>query len=244
MKEKFVFYSIDDAITHTYPIRPAREFEMPWVSKVKENFQNTRKDYSLKKHIGTHMCSGIMNLVSNSWILTTWQDIVIRTNGDGESLDAIVPSHSPNGVPAVGVFGGDQLGYYTNLPPNTLKQQIKINLPWCFHAPDGWGLMYLPLQYHGESRFTSAVGVVNPVGGNQLNSILFWHVMEGDTLIKAGTPLCYLYPIKLDSNFDFEVRTVNEKEDRFEKSRSLLLSSAWINNKSAVTNLYKKVFGK
>ncbi len=244
-KDKFVFYSLDDAVTYGWPIRPATDFKMPWFEESKKEFANARKNTSLVKHTGTHMCSGVMGFLDQAWILTTWQDVIITTNNDKETFQFQYPCitpMNPNGV--CKTFEDKRLMDHLSLPAETVKNVIKFELPWRFHAPKGWGLKILPLHYHNETRFTSATGILDPEISNHINSIVYWHVLDGEVMLKAGTPLCYLYPIKLNTNFNFEVRTATEKEYNFDRSIQLAMSSSWIQCRSVFSILYKNLFHK
>lgn len=245
VKDKFVFYSLDDAVTYGYPIKPATDFKMPWFEESKKEFAKDRKNKDLEKHTGTHMCSGVMNFLNNAWILTTWQDVIIETNNDKESYHFQYPSASPfNPRGVCTTFEGRKFMDHLSLPVESVRSVLKFELPWRFHAPKGWGLQILPLHYHNETRFTSATGILNPEISNHINSIVYWHVLDGEVMLKAGTPLCYLYPVKLDFDFDFEVRTATEKEYNFDRSIQVLMASSWMQCRSGFTNLYKNLFKK
>jgi hypothetical protein len=55
--------------------------------------------------------------------------------------------------------------------------------------------LQVPVSYNSESRFTDAIGIVDPRYMHAVSVQLFWHVLDGETLIKAGTPLVQYIPI-------------------------------------------------
>ena len=44
--------------------------------------------------------------------------------------------------------------------------------------------------------FAAAHGILDPMQSHEINLQLFWNVLEGETLIRAGTPLAQYIPIK------------------------------------------------
>jgi hypothetical protein len=195
-----------------------------------------------------------VGLHQRGWIVSSWCDIVIETNGDGSSFksrtalpDKVFPA-LPSGAATrpVGVFPPSVYGSLpsTALPPNTLKSVIKIHLPWVFRLTPGWGLLTLPLEYIKEHRFTAAVGVINPRISQQINPIVYWHVLRGETLIKAGTPLMRIIPIPLAYKWNTVVRGVTAEERAFYESQRLFAASGYRRAHGALGRFYDKVMSK
>jgi hypothetical protein len=249
-KPKLEFYSVEEpTLKDVYPILPSSEVKMPWAQSIKQQYISQRQFMSPDDFkVGSHMCSGITGLMKHGWVVTSWCDVIIETNGDGESYRFTVPPGMKEltGLAPVGGFKPDLFGNHTKLPPQTLKTILKFHTPWKFDITDGWGLMILPLQYNDENRFTAATGVLDPKISQEINPILFWHVMQGETFIKAGTPLCYIVPVRLESDNDFEfvMRDATEKDIKLLRTRALIRGSTWVLNKNMLVKAYKKVFGK
>lgn len=239
------FYTNVEGMDTTYPIIKASEVEMPWMGESRKRFATARKDFTKGKQTGAHMCSGIVHLMQTGWVLTTWHDFVIKTYAGSDNFDWAVPSGAVNNAVnsnAVGSFAPNQFGDFAKLPPQTLKTVVKLHTPWRFHMPKGWGLMMSPLQYVNETRFSSSVGIIDPTINNELNPILYWHVLDGETLVKAGTPLCHLIPIKLDQEFDFVVRDRTEKEATWTNFYRLAYDSMFVTNRKVLSKAYEKFF--
>ena len=244
-KQKFEFYSTISGIEHTYPIIPVDELECTWAKESKDNFAKDRKDFTKPKHTATHMCSGIQNLHQQGWVLRSWHDLVIETNGDGQTFSWTTPGSAVSSIMGgdpVSYFSTDRFANFMEIPPNTLKTIVKFNVPWRFHAPKGWGLLMMPLNYTNESRFSSTTGILDPTLSGQLHVISFWHVLKGQTLIKAGTPLCQLIPVKLENCFDADIRSATQKELQYDKFSMITTDSTWVTNKKALVSLYKNTF--
>ena len=240
--KNFEFYSLDESIAYSYPIKRITELEMPWVKLSQKHFAETKKDFSQQNHVASHMCSGIRGVMENGWVITMPNDIYIETNGT-ENITWATPDVSKK----LNFFPPELFGNYVNLPPSTLKTIIKIDTTWRFKAPDGWGLLMLPIQYISENRFTSTMGIIDPKICNSINPVLFWHTINGNEMIKAGTPLCQLIPIKLDkfdNEFNAIIRNSTEKERQFESVYINTKRNTWVTDRKLLINLYNKFFNK
>lgn len=226
-----------------HPPQPTSQLSLPWVADSKKFAEHAMQDYNRPQHGATHKCSGITKLHQQGWILTTWHDLYIETNGDGEGFGWKLPSGiNPQTVPTqpIGMFVPEFYGAYPSVKfaAPTLKTIIKIHLPWTFRITRGWGLLMLPLTYTGETRFTSAIGIINPRISRDLNPILYWHVLKGQTVLKAGTPLCQVIPIPLDSPFITTIREMTPEETRLDKFREMIHGSTWVRNYRALEKVF------
>ena len=247
------FLSLMPHIEDIYPIVPSKEVTLPWIKEAELEADKYKNVYNHGRiHSGAHKCSGIIGLHHKGWIIQSWHDFVIETNGDGESFISYLPSSAPNdivggqrGAGAVGHFAPAKFGSLpsTSLPANTLRGIVKLHTPWTFYITPGWGLMMLPVEYIKEHRFTSAIGVIDPRFSQQLNPILYWHVLSGSTLVKAGTPLCRLIPVPINDRWTTTVRQATKKEYDFYYDRQKLTSLFWSRPHGVIGRLYNKVMG-
>lgn len=120
--------------------------------------------------------------------MRTWQDIVITTNKADPVNFSWLCAHSQEGV---GFHQPHQLAdYWEQWPETTLRSVIKIHTGWRCVVPEGYYLHEMPLPLSEESRFTTIPGYFSrEAGPASMNVQLLWHVMDGETLIKAGTPI-------------------------------------------------------
>lgn len=190
-KKKLEFINEIPGVASLMPIIEARYIKHSWVGKAHQHFSSIRKDPNWKnsKMLHTARCPGIFTLQRHGWILRTWQDIVITTNGS--DYDLTWRSASNIGGDAVGIHPSEQFAdYFDEWPDNTLKTVIKINTGWRCVVPKGYYLMEIPVAYSGENRFTAVPGYFSrEAGPAAMNVQLLWHVKNGETLIKAGTPI-------------------------------------------------------
>jgi hypothetical protein len=219
---KVEFYSIDWARTYNYPIEPISTIAIPWAITAKATLISKNKN-NLHDFSSTHMCSGIRGIMNTGYVLKAPNDFIISTDGDGVSFTWEQPHAS---LQPLDYFSPDQFGDYAPLPPQTLRSLIRVITPWRVKLPAGWNLLVLPIQYSEPQPFTSSIGILNPEISRQLSPVLYWHNLNGRELIKAGTPLCQLIPIRSDI-LPIEVRKPTEQELEFEQITNATLSASY-----------------
>lgn len=77
-------------------------------------------------------------------------------------------------------------------------------------------LLQQHVPYVNQPYFTTANGILDPKYSYEANVQLFWHVLEGEVTIKAGTPLVHYVPLSrkyLQNGFyDFIVDNADEQD--------------------------------
>lgn len=215
-KKKIVFETTIPGVDKLMPIIPAKEYRHPWVSRALDDYAKIRAQpgFGTERSLHTARCPGIFKLQRHGWILRTWQDICIETNGDGENFNWTTPANQIllNKEPFVSSHSPDQLyQFMDNWPSNTLKSLIKINTSWRCVVPKGYYLLEMPIPYSDDNRFTTVPGYFSrETGPAQMNVQLLWHVLNGKTLIKAGTPIAQ-YILVPKEEVDMEIVTVGNK---------------------------------
>lgn len=239
---KVEFFSYLRGLETAYPVLPSSDMNIEWRPDSAHRTKELSKNFDADNHVGTLRCSGIVQMTQVGWLLTTWHDFVIRTNGDGRSVRWAVPNksvfHAIGNADPITTFHPHQYADLkgAQLPAQTMKSLVKVHTPWRFRISRGWGLLMLPLSYTSEARFTAAVGVVNQRYADQLNPVLYWHVMNGETLVKAGTPLCQILPIPL-SMAPPVIRSITKNELRFERIYSFVHRGTWSRNRKLLNEL-------
>jgi hypothetical protein len=195
------FYSLMPEIVDLAPIQNARNFRPELMVNATKDYAEKKKHplFGMVKLITTAKCPGIYNYARYGWVMTTWQDLVIETNGDGSSFTWYTPidQRSVHSVDTIGEMVSSHskeqyADYIGGSIPNSIDTVIKINTPWRCNVPEGYFLQEAPLPYTTEKRFTTITGFYSKeVGIAQMNVQLLWHVLKGTTLIKAGTPIAH-----------------------------------------------------
>lgn len=250
-KPKIEFYSLIPEVARIAPIQNARNFRPEiLINATKEHAERKKCPHFGMEKVGTTAkCPGIYNYARHGWVLTTWQDIVIETFGDGTSYQWTTPIDQTaldNGAfigPTVTSHGKDQYANYVGGIPNALQEIIKINTPWRCKVPEGYYLMEGPVPYANEHRFTTAVGFLdNSLGPAPINVQLFWHVTNGKTLIKAGTPIAHYLLVPKNSP-ELVVRGVSAQDIKDEKLQSIILARQYESDIKERKCIFAKIFG-
>ena len=185
------FYSLEPGVLELFPIVPS--------SKLDRQFLIEEQIGDVPEALSSKNCPGIKKIVNVGWIVPAPADFIIKTNGDGISFDWAEPYRFHKGVQGyesyVSSHTRSQAEPLLDDPTDTLKTVVKIETPWRFETSDDIVFLQVPVTYNNERRFTSATGILDPKYGHTLNVQLFWKVLDDETLVRAGTPLCQLIPI-------------------------------------------------
>jgi hypothetical protein len=209
------FYSLIPEITKNFPITKAESVNFNWVQKCRTDYKEKNKTNSVEKH--TARCIGINSILKTGWIQYTYQDIEIKTNGDGTSFlwRSEIDQQS---LPEVGKLLNHYIDFHTPddfykfrpFDNNTLKTVIKIQSPWFVEIPKNYFLLRIPIPYPDDNRFTVVPGILNY--NNFLNVQIYWHCLNSTEIIKKGTPLCQFILIK-NENIDYEICQFNSVDE-------------------------------
>lgn len=213
-KPTIEFINETPGVAQMMPMTPAKEFRHPWVDRAVRDFAKLREDpnWNHKKVIHTARCPGIFTLQRHGWVMRTWQDIVITTKKGDSSNFSWLCAHSQDGV---GFHPPEQLAnFWEEWPDDTLRTVVKINSGWRCIVPKGYYLLEMPIPLYEERRFTTIPGYFSrEAGPASMNVQLLWHVLDGETLIKAGTPIAQYVLVPKDQH-DMACRdaTPNDQE--------------------------------
>jgi hypothetical protein len=245
--KKLRFVSLIPELTKTMPIIEANKINFSWYKTAINDFKSLKAQESITAkthHISR--CPGINSIVKYGWIQRTYQDIVIKTNGDGQSFDwstpidqsSLVKNHEWN-YDYVSYHDASIISPYKVLKPSTLKTIIKIQSPWIAYIPDGYSLLHIPIPYGDDTRFTSASGILESgQGPNFLNVQLFWHKLNSEEIIPAGTPIMQYLLIK-NENIDAAITEFTDIDLENLRLRRMLLDSNFLTSYSKLKNFFK-----
>ena len=226
-RPKVEFFSVLPELTQLAPIISARDHKPTWFTKAAKDLGEAAQRPHFGKQSSSHIakCPGIANLIKYGWILTTWQDIVITTNGDKQTFKwESALDQSKYDAPAVSFMGKEMLSDYQGGWDDSLNCIIKINTPWRCIVPKGYYLLEGPVPYSDDTRFTTMPGFFSQEHGvAQLNIQLKWHVLEDKVLIKAGTPIAHYMLVPKDQP---EMSVVNATPEQLEADRVTALENS------------------
>ena len=117
-----------------------------------------------------------------------------------------------------------------------MATMIKINSPWVVTVPKGYYLLCMPIPYSDDNRFTASMGLIDGDAGiNFLNVQMFWHCLDSEEVIPAGTPLAQYFLIKKE-DINVEVAPYTKDTLRGLRNRRLLLDSQFSRKYNSLKN--------
>lgn len=180
-------------------LKPAASLRREWLDAVRADLKRDTATTGFDRvHNGSvARCPGIMGVLSAGYILYTWQDVEITTNGDGESFSWVSACDQQKlfGIqPAIEPHAKEQLAaYMQNWPSHTLRTFVKICFPWRLKVPKGFQLLIQPVPYADVHHFSAAPGIIPAdLSYAPLNINLYWHATNATVFLPAGTPLAHL----------------------------------------------------
>lgn len=238
-KNTIEFVNEIPGVADLMPIIDAKHYRHTWVNRAHQDFAKIRENpnWQHNKLLHTARCPGIFSLQRHGWILRTWQDIVITTNGDGKSFSW--KSASAHGGDVVSYHDTVQYSaYMDHWPSHTLQIVLKINTGWRCNVPKGYYLMEMPVAHADENRFTTIPGYFSrEAGPANMNVQLLWNVHCGETLLKAGTPIAQ-YILVPKEQPAASCREANDNDHILLRS-SLYDASKFVKNYNEVKKLFE-----
>lgn len=240
------FFSTVPGVAEAYPVIESREYRPQWVAGARENYLRAMAQANGDRISNLYRCPGIFDIMQTGYIIRSPWDIMIETKGDGSDFKWTIPSSDlPRIFNSPLVNGHMEADIAGSLPvrPNTLRSIVKFNLPWHVVAPPGVKLLVLPIPYPDTFEFEHSTGILDPGFSTEINAQLWWKVLKGNVLIKAGMPLMQLIPISEDK-FNFEVSTATEKEIEWVKKKEYLHNLSFVMKRGLMKAMYLKHFFK
>lgn len=187
------FVTFDDKVREMFPPVPAAQAMPDWFTKMSGCLENRRfKNVRLSGEITAKGCPGIVDYMSQGFVIPLWADYLITAEEEGFSFES-----SYQREPHVFSFGANQMAGFTSKMGDDSKHYLKINVPWFIRTSPGWSAMLLDPWYHQDKRFTVVPGVVDTDRLGIMNFTTVWHVPVGETaLLRAGVPVVHVVPFR------------------------------------------------
>lgn len=237
-KPKLEFVCLIPEVAKSMPIEPASKSNFHWSRKMIESFKEIKEKIGIGNKL-THVakCPGISLISNQGWIQRNYQDIYIKTDSAGgiswkTPLDQTNLTNHDFNYPYVSFHSRQDMEPYNLLKPSTFHSVIKIQSPWVVKVPKGYYLLCSTIPYNDDNRFTASMGIIDGDAGiNFLNIQLFWHILEGEEIIKAGTPLAQYFLIKKEKT-ETVSRSYNDTDLSDLRYRRLILETQFLQNYS------------
>ena len=236
------FYSLELGVADVFPIIPAYQLKRDWMQR------NDPPDPD-NGDMHTKRCPGITKLVSTGYVVRAPADFIITTDGSNNATFKWAEAkrfntESPGNERYIGFHNQHQTEPTLDDPTKSLKVAVKIDTPWRVKASNDLLLLQIPVAYNNEARFTAAHGVLDPAYGHVVNIQLYWHVLDGETLIKAGTPLAHYIPLKRENSIrDIEliVNDASLDDKELEKAFNYVTSCTFLPKDSLKSRLQRTI---
>ena len=228
-RPKARFFSLAGGVHTLHPVTKASELPRAWTKEEKLDYKERETKCPFDKLImGQHQfpssigkCPAINQIMRTGYIVHAPADFKVHTNGDGHSILFTTTPFAPPGSDYV-VLHDENVSKWLmdSSKDQTIDQVIKINTTWRIQADDDIIFLQTKVPFVNETRFTAISGILDPRSAYEVNVQLFWHVMEGDECIKAGTPLACYIPMSrklLEGGVDMSIDCATQEDYRLEE---------------------------
>lgn len=237
--KKIEFVSSLPGVSDLYPIKYAKDVKSEWIIKAIEDLQNLKNTDIKYKHITK--CPGIFDLFKTGYIVSMWYDVYIKTEKEKPGFSWRIADGDliKNSQMNIIDTHGDKITNHIPVRKGQLKDIVKINTPYQIIAPKNLKFIFLPIAYPDHFDYESTIGILDPSISNELNIQLKWNILEGEILIKAGTPLMQIIPLS-NENFDIVCREETQREKMWRDKKRFFNTHTF--NTSKIRNKIKDVY--
>jgi len=231
------FFSTVPGVAETFPIRASREVIPKWVHAAKADYVKNKDRHDI--HI--FKCPGIFEMYTTGYILTSWHDFEIETDGSRFRMtipDAKLETFLDKTCLQEQTFNG--VAKFLPKRPWSTQSILKINTPWHVLAPKGVKFLMIPIPYSDNFDFESCIGILDPALSTELNVQGYWNnLSKGLHYVRAGTPLAQLIPIT-ERTLDFVVRDMDKFDELWIKKRKYLNYIGFMLNRTKIREAYER----
>lgn len=197
-KKKIRFYSLIPAVQTLYPITLAKELKREWTLAEREDFkirQSKCPVHKIASVFSISKCPAVHNLMNTGFVVYAPADFKVYTNGDDSTILFSATKINPHADYVT--THNEEVAQWLMQNPNQyiFPKVVKVNTPWRVIANNDIVFLQMPIPFGSEHMFTAVNGILDPMLSHEINIQLFWHMKDGEYLIKAGTPLCQYIPI-------------------------------------------------
>jgi len=228
-KPKIRFYSLISAVQTLYPITPSKDLKREWISEEKKDFKVRQSKCPLSKltEFSINKCPAIHNVMNVGYVIYAPADFKVHTNGDEKTIIFTATKIMPH-AEYVTTHDEEVAQWLMRNPSQyTFPKVVKVNTPWRVSTDDDIIFLQVPVTFNSENRFSAVTGIYDPMMTHEFNVQLFWHIKEGDEIIKAGTPLCQYIPMSRSVlySMDYIVDNLTQKDIQLEDEYLYLRST-------------------
>lgn len=204
---------------------PARKLMPNWFKKLP---QRVNKEQRLN-NATVKRCAPFIDAMSVGWIIPLAADVEFLTNNDASGVTYYSGFHRN----IVENHGMDQIHTDEAPNPNYPKPPMKFLNWWAIRVPRNYSVLFVPPINRPEPRFTCFSGFVECDQYFQfINFPFVFNIPNYTGIIKGGTPLMQVIPIRRDTLIKKSRNRAFEDEDYDDLNRS-------IHRKNALESYYR-----
>ena len=237
-RQKILFYPTIPGIDKTMPILSADKIVHNWKQEAAREFKNQKNDLGHTIHSISN-CPGINTLQSQGYVVRAWQDIYIKAGSLHDKIQWRTPidQQKINGSPSIEEHQDSLFKTFQHWPHHSSRSVIKFITGWCCKIPNDYVLIQTPVFYADDNRFTALSGIYSSdYGINNINVPVFWHNLNEETVIKAGTPLAQLIAVPKES-LELEIKTGINKEAL--TINYILMNNTFVRNYAKIKSFFQ-----
>jgi len=186
-------------------------WECPFKKNIPEWFKK------LPNHIGSGLTNGtvkrcppFLDALTAGWIIPLCADVHIVSNDKGNDVKFRSNFYKPM------IAGHNHKQFYGETTDHPLfpSPLLKFLNYWIVKPPKGYSLLFTEPFNNPDPRFSCFTGIVEcDKYGDYVHFPFIFKEKNFDGVLKAGTPLVQVIPIKRDMLDRFEVRQFTEREE-------------------------------
>ena len=240
------FVNMVPGVELAHPIIRTQDYSWDVLKNAAKDFKEKLENRQPHEIVqGTFRCPGISALLKTGFIIPCPGDFIIKTDSKeqpgGFMWDSLYKFEEDGGGSLLGFHGPEMLASYIPFRKDTLSTVVKVQTSWRLFSSDDIVFLQMPIPYPNHTNFTAVHGILDPQNFVEVNVQLHWHVLDGRTLIKAGTPLCQLIPIPRELAVDLEVDHINEQEKYANSAWKYLVTYEYLRDMKTFLKNAKKV---
>lgn len=225
-----------ESLLELYPPKLANKFLPEWYKK--QDFAKYLDTRNSDKSIQARNCPAIQDIMTDGIIIPAWSDFYIYLDDDNFLNWEVPVSKTFEDYQWMGKQSVDQIQempfkYHTNFG------MLKINCPYYFEAPEGYGIEFSDPAYHLRRDIKILSGRVESDIWHETNfpfefQVDFERLNGKKLMIKAGDPLVMLRLYKKDLKTKVKIEKYSDKFNSKQNMNSVIhnsTSNEWIRYK-------------
>jgi hypothetical protein len=250
-KKPFVrFVNVMPGVELAHPVIKSQDAKFNWIRNASLDFKETTSNNVSQYNFGSvTRCPGLGQLFKTGFIITAPMDFLVTTDRTNLkefkwncTLKMIDDTYE--NPTYIGSHSYDQLAKFMPFRDDTLQTLVKVNTGWRISSSEDIVFLQMPIPYPDHNAFTASHGIIDASQQLEINVQLFWHKLDGTTIVKAGTPLCQLIPIPRHLAVDLIVETPTEEDKYVFKAWAYLAGKEFNRDFKSFMNASKKLLSR